>query len=530
VRYNEPVRASRAIPRTTSVVLALVLLGAGAPTASASRQQMWAWVLRAAGQASEGQLTAAVASLARARAAHAAPEIDALVGLMALAGGETQPARRQLAAAIRKGTTEPLVFYWAGRAAFAAGDRAAALKRLEEGLAIAGDAPALRMAHALVLLASGNRAAAATSLAAVAAHQPNLLAPSLYPTPKEGVVDLLGAVLRDFPSKAQLRRTQGHLLWKAGRILPACRHFQVVLDKLSAADPDALAMMARCKMALGDKTAALELAGRALERAPSSAQALAVRGEILLEQGQAERAVKDLRKAADALPKDSQLLTRLAQACTAAEQPRCAQTFFKHAFRRDRNNAAACFGMALHHQQAKENDQALAAFGRAMALDPGNPRYYRAAASFAHLVGERKKARRWLAEARHAQAVARRFKRTVHRTTQICIRARLLEEQLQTATAPACPATCRRALGRLPRTARTFAELHLVARRQAAIARAESLLPSLRPAQLLNRDPLELHKKERTVGGQAYVLRTFLPCVPPWRFPAPAASNNTQKQ
>lgn len=525
MRYNEPVRASRAV---SGAVLALMLLGAGVPRAHASREQMWAWVLRAAGQAAEGQLTAAVASLARARAAHAAPEIDALVGLIALAGGEAQLARRQLAAAIRKGSTEPLVFYWAGRAAFASGDRTAALKRLEEGLAIAGDEPALRMAHALVLLATGNKASAAASLRAVAARQPNLLAPSLYPTPKAGVVDLLGAVLRDFPGKAQLQRTQGHLLWKAGRILPACRHFQSVLDSFSAADPDALAMMARCKMALGDTSKALELVGRALERAPGSAQALAVRGEILLEQGKAERAVKDLRKAADSLPKDSRLLTRLAEACTAAEQPGCAQTFFRYAFRRDRNNAAACFGLALHHQQAKETEQALSAFGRATTLDPGNPRYYRAAASFAHLVGQRQKARRWLAEARHAQAVARRFKRAVARTTQTCRNARLLEQQLQ--TAPACSAACRKTLVRLPRAPRAFAELHLAAKRKQGQSAAESLLPSLRPRDLLIGDPVEFQKKERTAGGQAYVLRTFFPCVPPWRFHEGVATKEQQKQ
>jgi len=498
------------------LALALALPLTGERRAWAA-QELWAHTVTAVGHMVQGQLVAAVDSLARARRVKAVPELDALVGLVALSGGEPKLAVRELESAIKKGSTEPAVFYWAGRAQLAAGSTGAALGRLHQALAIA-DEPSLHMAHALALAAAGRDTEAATALVAAAMGQPNLLDPSLYPTAEQGAVELLGRILHRFPARLQLSRTQGHLSWQARCVVAACRRFKAVLDKRPG-DPDGLQMMARCEAAMGRTARALELAKQALDKAPGLPQALAARGEILLDLGQAAKAVKDLRRAADALPRDARLLTRLAQACTDAEQPRCARTFFTYAVRRQPNMPAASFGLALHLQQERKDKEAEAAFRRALALAPGNPRYWRAAASFAHLQGKRAESRQWLAQARRAERYRRQLERARKRAAQVTNVLVGLEQAL--AASPACQKRqCRQLMWKLPVSARLFLELHLAARQKhtkRAEKVAQGLLPALSLRSLLLQNPLDYKVKGRTIDGRDYELRTTFPFVPPWR-------------
>ena len=507
-------------PLTTLSVpvgLVLLLLCTAAPrpaNADARRGRMWASATRGVGQLVDGNLTGAVASFGAARQARALPVLDALVGLAALQGGGAAAARRQLDAAIKRGSTEPMVLYWAGRAALKAGDRAGALARVEQALAVGGDRPVLRVAHALLLDSLGKRAAAAASLLKAAAREPNLLAPSLYPTPAQGAVDLLGIVLRGFPSREQVLRTQGHLLWRCHRPLAALGKFSALL-KRRPRDADAMQMSARCLAALGKKRRALTLAGRAVEQAPDMGHVRAARGELLLARGKPRLAMADLRRAADALPRDGRLLTLLGQACSRSEKPDDARKYFSYAIRRNGSDAEAHFGLGLLLQQAGKHKEAATLLGRALILSPGSSRYYKGAAHLASVRGERKLAVKLLAAARATAAVEKKLRRQVRRAEKaMSLQVRALDAA---AEGKACTRACRFAVSRAPTAARRFLQAHLALTSNKQPMKAVFLTPTLARMKLdalLGRDPTVLMVKGKVRGGQAYELRKILPMVP----------------
>jgi len=330
-------------------------------------------------------------------------------------------------------------------------------------------------------------------------------------------VQLMGRLLRRFPARLQVLRTEGHLLWQAHRIHAAGVRFQQILDQQSG-DSDALTMLARCEAAMGRTAAALKLANRALVRAPGSPQALAARGEILLALGQSRRAVPDLQKAVDGLPRDARLLAQLARACTDAEQPACAHKFFTYALRRQPSLTAAAFGLALQLQQQGKLDQAEASFRRALKGIPEG-RYYRAAASLAHQRGDGKQARAWLAEAARADRVRRVFEGVSKPMARLTSRLR----ELELATRPTCAARCRKLSWGLPVVMRDYLQLHLAAKAgQTGRAKnlAAQILPHLTTRRLLLENPVVYEIKGRTGDGRTYALRMAFPFVPAFRLQA----------
>jgi tetratricopeptide (TPR) repeat protein len=483
-------------------------------TAARAESGLWAWSVKAVGQIVDGDVAGAVRSVAEARRAKPLPELDALVGVAALEGGQRAAARRQLQAAIQHGSTEPLVFYWAARAAWAEGQTALARRLMEQAVAVGGDRPLLRMGQALVLLAPpAQEARAAAALLAVAAREPNLLDPSLYPTPLEGAVDLLEPLLRRFPGRGQLLRTQGHLLWRAGRVLAALRRFQALLSQAKG-DPDALQMLARGQVALGQRATARAAINRALEAAPGSPQALAARGELLLDEGQAGKAAVDLQRAADGLPRDARLLSRAAQACAEAEKPICARRFFTYALLRDPQLAAAHFGLALLDQQSSPAESR-ARFQRAIALDPGHARYYQAAAHLAGLQHDARAAVELLAEARQVAPTEQRHARRIEVTRRWTQAQSAALEHLT--RDPSCAKVCRASVGRVPEPARGFMLAHLALRQGRRVEALQLLAPlvkQLKAARLLTRDATLVETKGKTTKGQAFSLRSVLPLVP----------------
>jgi aspartate beta-hydroxylase len=487
------------------------------PSASAASgpEKMWTWVTRGVGQLVDGQLGQAVTSFGKAREGAADPALDALVGLAALAGNRPATALRQLEGAIRRGASRPLVFYWAGRAALAAGRRRLALKRMEQALNLGGDQPVLRMGHAIVARALGRGKQARDSLLEVAAREPNLLDPALYPTPAQGAVELLAKLLRRFPVPLQVERTRAHLLARAGRVLAALAAFRALLQKIPG-DADALQMSARCLALLGRKKQALALADQALTRAPGMAQARLTRGEILLLLGQTERAVDDLRRAADGLPREAPVLARLAQACAEAEQLACARKYFRYAVGRDPNLAAAHLGLALIQQQGKgiPAEGVWARFVRAIELNPGSSRAYRAAAHFAGLQGWKKRVARMSAAARNAARVERRLARKVKRARQQSQRQGQNLDLLR--PDGTCDAACGRVLARQKSTWVRFLRAHLAlrqGRRQAGISLLRPLAGRLKTS-LLSSDPATVKQRGRSTLGPTYVLVQTLPMVP----------------
>lgn len=495
-------------------ILVLVLALPGQALADTPRGKMWAAAIKGVGQLVDGDLTGAVSSFGQARQARALPELDALVGLVALRAGRPAAALRQISSAIKRGSTEPMVFYWAGRAALQANQRALALQRVEQALAVGGDRPVIRVAHALLLDATGKRAAATASLLKAAAREPNLLAPHLYPTPAQGAVDLLGLVLRGFPSPTQVLRTQGHLLWRCGRPLEALGRFRALLRKRPR-DADAMQMSARCLTALGKPRQAMSLARRAVELAPDLGHVRATRGELLLDQGKHREAMGDLKRAVDALPRSARLLTRMAAACAGAEKPGEARKYYRYALRRNGGDAEAHFGLAVLLQQAGEVKEAASLFGKALLLSPGSSRYYKGAAHLASVRGARKLAVKLLAAARAAARVEKRLRGRVRKAKQsFAKQVRALDALGESA---ACAKTCRFAVSRAPTAARRFLQAHVALRTKKQPMTPVFLLPVLARMNLgalLRQDPTLLVVKGKSRTGQPYSLRKTLPMVP----------------
>jgi len=481
-------------------------------SAHADQDAFWSWTTRAAGFIAGGKLAEAVNALAQARAARAAPELDAMVGLAALAGAQPDLALKQLRAAIARGSTEPLVFYWAGRAALATGKRKEALRDINRAIAVGGDRPAFRVAQAMLLRAAGKPGPARKALARVCAATPNLLDPSLYPTAAEGAVDLLAPMLRRFPHRYQLARTRAHLLWRAGRSFRAHGEFAALARKGQTDDGELLAMLARAQHRLGLKERALVTSNKAAARAPDSGKVRATRGELLLAAGQPARGVADLKVAADRLPRDGQILLAAAQACQEAEDAACARRFFKYALVRDASLAAAHFGLALLRQQGGKNEAAARGFERALALDPGNPRYYRAAAQLAALQKQGRRAAKLLASARRAGKLEKKLLAAAKRGQKS---RRAMLSWLSRLAAGTAGKKVPAAIGG---AARACAAAHLAHQAEGAPpihpARMGAVLRALRWERLLRTDPTVLELKGRTTSGKTYVLKKRYVLVP----------------
>jgi tetratricopeptide (TPR) repeat protein len=500
-------------------LLLLAIVTIGLPARAGPQGELERHGLLAVRQLVDGQGALAVLSLGRAREARARPELDALVGLVALVAGEHAAAERGLEGAITRGSSEPWVRYWAGRAALANGKRELALRRITEAAAIAPREPAIRIGQAILLRSLGRREAARAALLAVAEREPFLLSPVLYPTPVEGAIELLGPLLRGFPEPAALERTQAHLLWRAGRPAAALRRFERLASSPSGKrDGDLLQMLARALAACGRPEEALAVAERALAVAPGSPQALAARGEILLEQGKPSRAVADLRRAADALPRDGRLLARMAQACSEAERADCAERFYRHALNRDPRLATAHLGLALLLERSAPT-RARDSFRRAIALDPSNRRAYQAAAQFARV----QKDRRWagelaVAERRIAPAVDR-HRRQVEASLKLAGLGEGLRIELAR-DARCAAASCRALLQRLPPTARLHAQAGIAWRagRLAEATRlATEVVDRLSPA-LLQGDPATVETRGEASRELRFQLRSPLPALPASRF------------
>lgn len=522
-RADNPRKASGGAP---VLAITLVLLGSSAlvqaapprPVSAAQRAAFWRESTAAVRSLVERRHVEAVTHAARAHAAQASPELDALVGLVALAGGKTQQAAQQLEAAIRHRSSEPLVFYWAGRAALAAGRRKLAAKRFEEAVAIGARYPALQLAYALT---ATDARAAGTALEAAARQHANVLDSALYPSPEQGAIRLLERLLRGFPRRLALLRTQANLYLQVDAVPAAYERVRQML-KQRKDDAEALQLGARCWAALGQLSTALRWARRAVAQEPGLPTARATLGELLLAQGKARAASAELLRAANARPRDVALLLATALACGRSEQRGCADRFYGYALRRDPRLAAAHFGVAVRAQQLGRKDRARLAFQRAIDLDPAKPRYYEGAAQFASLDNRPAPARRLLAEAR----LLRRQQAPLQRRQARALRVfRQVAEALRRC---GCGAACRRASSppceqaaqRVYGVAGDWLRAHLALQRGRRSAARKPLLSARRRLHvnaLLSRDPRVFVVSGRTLGGVRYQVRKVFPMalIPP---------------
>ncbi len=483
-----------------------------------AEQALWRHATQAVHAIAQGRDVQAVQHTAAARAAKALPELDALVGLAALAGGRPKAARRPLASAIARKSADPLVYYWAARVELTLGHRAAALARLEQGLAIGSHRDELQAAYATVALAAGRRKAALGALQVLATRRSNLLDPGLWPTPRQGAVALLEGLMRGFPYPVALWKTQGHLYFEVGAVIPSLERFSRVLRKRPG-DANALQMVARCLQRLGAAKLALASAENAYLRSPGSALTRGTLGRLLLEQGQIKRAATLLEAAAAAHPRDVELLLLAARACAQNQQPKRAARYYSYALRRDHRLPEAHFGLGLLAQQGGKKARAKLAFERALRLDPSKPRYYQAAAQQAQLRGDKRLARRLLAEARRAKRGRVRLEQFDRRLRNYLkrLRSTLHEcdcaergEICQKAANPACDKAARELGG----PAGLLLQAHL-ALRQTRTKEAARLIArlsrALRVKALLLCDPKLFSYAARTIGGQRYEVRKLFP-------------------
>lgn len=511
--------------RAVGVLGCCALLLLPATVRGGDRAAHWGLVVRAVGQLVEGDLPAAVVSLGRARAAQpaAAALLDTFVGLVALTGGRLDDARGHFERAIERRLAEPLLFYWAARAELRAGRVAVALEHLERALALGRDRAPLWLADALIANAAHRRPRAVASLAAAMRLWPNLLDPRLYPTPAEGAVELLGRALHDLPEPLRLWRTQGHLYWRLEQVLAARQQMARVLAKQHD-DGDALQVAARCALTLGQKDEALQLSERAVQpRGAVTAQALATRGLVLAAAGFARESLVWLRRAADARPRDVELLLLLARSCAATEQGDCARRFYGWAARLEPQNDAAQLGLGLEHLQQGQLDEARVALARAIRAGPGNPRAYEAAAQV-----ERQRGRppREFAALLDAAGRVSRVEQRLEAQVQVAAAA----GQTMLAAMEAChcdegpctrgsDAACRRAASRVRGTPGLFLRGHLAAALRGdlapALAAARAFAARLTPALLGGTAPTLLWVEGRGLDGVRYRLRRSIAWVPP---------------
>ncbi|MCK5799296.1 MAG: hypothetical protein KAI47_19030 [Deltaproteobacteria bacterium] len=528
----------------TAVVIAVLisfisLISLVAPVAVAQagprsdRQALWRNATAAVRAIALGHAARAIQLTGAARAAQALPELDALVGLAALANGKPKLAQAQLNNAIAHKSAEPQVFYWAARAELALGHRRAALRRIEEGLTIGSHRDELQAAYATLAWTLGRRRRALAALRILANRRSNLLDPALWPTPRQGAVTLLSRLLPDFPYPVALWRTQGHLYFEVGAIPPALERFSRVLRK-QRNDAESLQMIARGLDALGAKKLALASAETAYTRAPGSALTQLTLGSLLLQSGEAGRAAKLLRRAADRRPHDTRLLLLTAQACAKSQQPACARRFFGYALRRDRHLAAAHFGVGLLAQAKNDLATAKLAFARAIRLRPSEPRYYEAAAHVASLGHDTQGARRFLAEARRARLPQGRANKISDRVFALLKASRealrrcdcgQVGQICKRAAKPACATAAKRVRG----AAGLFLRAHLALRNKKPIDATRALTAlakKLLPKKLLIEDPKVFSFPGRTLGGVRYRVRKVFPVAIVGPLPPPMNPNS----
>ena len=121
-----------------------------------------------------------------------------------------------------------------------------------------------------------------------------------------GVVIVLGVMLRRFPHKEQLGRTQAHLLWRAGRTLAAHRMFSK-LSRAMPADVGLKQMLAQAQATVGFGEEAMVTAEEAVALAPGRAHILDTLATAYWANGYRDQALAVGRRALALAPVDHEM-------------------------------------------------------------------------------------------------------------------------------------------------------------------------------------------------------------------------------
>lgn len=504
---------------TTLILLTAIL---GSRPALAKKKHAWSQASRAISKLVAGDLVTAVKLLTQAKQLRADPQWSALVALVSLQGDRSADALKILNKIKDNGLNEPWIYYWSGRCAWAEKKSKLAFEKFSQAIGLGGAEPAQQMGLALMAIKQRKKKVALDALFEVAKRTPNLTQPSLYPSPTDGAIYLLPQILPKTATPAKVKRTQAHLLAQRGRVLQALALIGPLL-KSHPRDAELFLLEAKLRTELGQRSLATRALDRALAIAPTSGPGLHLRGLRRLEAGLVKAAVADLKKAADRLPRDGQVLAQLGMACAKLGDLDCAEKYLGYATKQAPTLATVYFAqgeLALKH--GRHNDAA-AMLAKALYLNSAEPNYYLAAAHLARLQNKPARAVRLLAAERRIRQLTEGHRRKIRTAAE--------SERKMLAALDACgcgpggcvtvEAGCLRSLDALAPALRFFFQAHLAimaAKPQQARALLAKVRPKLRIEKLFSGSASELRLDFRDDKHTQIQVRKRLPMVPPWIF------------
>ena len=193
------------------------------------------------------------------------------------------------------------------------------------------------------------------------------------------------AAIEAKPKDTRLRFGLAGLYRSAKRDTDAQRVLKdiVELDKESPSSLDARNQLAAAALAINHVAEARGLLEEVLKRSPRNAEALVMRGRLLLADGKATEAVIDLRAAAKDKPGSPEVAGLLAQAHRAAGEPQLTREVLADAVKFKPDDASLRLLLAADMTDSKEYPAANAELDEAIRLEPRNLRAYEAKAQVA---------------------------------------------------------------------------------------------------------------------------------------------------
>lgn len=122
------------------------------------------------------------------------------------------------------------------------------------------------------------------------------------------------------PEDAEARRHWAEVLWRRGAREAAVAQLAMISSEVD--DPAGLRVrIAQMRLAMGETARAQETAERAIDLAPRSPAAWAVRGDVMRAAGQTDRALADYQRALSLAPDDRALALDIAELYREANRP-----------------------------------------------------------------------------------------------------------------------------------------------------------------------------------------------------------------
>jgi len=189
--------------------------------------------------------------------------------------------------------------------------------------------------------------------------------------------ELLSAIQAK-PKAYPLRFSLARLYELTGKPQQAEQAYRDVID-LAKTRPEGLkarTLLARTKLASGEAAEAEKLLAETLAENPSDSDALRLRAQMSLAKGDAKKSIADLRVVLKDHPDSIEVISMLASAHMANNEPQLAKNAFINAIVRYHNNSNLRVALADFLAAGKDYDGALKELDTALNADPQNARAY----------------------------------------------------------------------------------------------------------------------------------------------------------